>query len=75
MAEWMVARRIPEERRRRSRDICQEERTKEKRAHRILRYEFYVECSCGFKGRSQNHACQKCGAEIDFGFSGFGVLS
>ena len=60
---------------RRSRDICQEERTKEKRAHRILRYEFYVECSCGFKGRSQNHACQKCGAGIDFGFSGFGVLS
>ena len=52
-----------------SRDICQKERTKEKRAHHILRFEFYVECSCGFKGRSHNHACRKCGAEIDFGFS------
>lgn len=31
---------------RRSRDICYEERDKEKRAHHILRYEFYIECSC-----------------------------
>lgn len=50
-----------------SRDICQKERTKEKRAHHILRYEFYVECSCGLKGRSRDHACPKCGAEIEFG--------
>jgi hypothetical protein len=56
-----------------SRDICQEERKKEERAHRILRFEFYVECSCGFKGRSRDHACPKCGAEIDFGFSGFRI--
>jgi hypothetical protein len=48
---------------------CQKERTKEKRTHHILRFEFYVECSCGFKGRSCDHACPKCGAEIDFGFS------
>jgi len=53
-----------------SRDICEKERAREKRAHHIIRYEFYVECSCGFKGRSRNHACQDCGAEIDFGFSG-----
>jgi len=53
-----------------SRDICQEERKKEERKHRILRFEFFIECSCGFKGRSQDHACRKCGAEIDFGFSG-----
>lgn len=52
-----------------SRDICQKERTREKRAHHILSYEFYVECSCDFKGRSRGHACPKCGAEIDFGFS------
>lgn len=58
---------------RRSRDICQEERTKEKRTHHILCFEFYIECSCGFKGRSKNHACPKCGAEIDFGFSGFRI--
>ena len=51
---------------RRSRDICAEERVKSKRAHHILRYEFYVECSCGYKGHSENHACQKCGAGISF---------
>jgi hypothetical protein len=52
-----------------SRDICQKERTRENRAHHILRYEVYVECSCGFKGRSRDLACRKCGAAIDFGFS------
>ncbi len=49
-----------------SRDICQKERIRRKRAHYILRFEVYVECSCGFKGRSQNHACRKCGTKIDF---------
>jgi len=53
---------------RRSRDICANERTKAKRAHHIIRYEFYVECSCGYKGKSRNRACPKCGARIDFGF-------
>ena len=52
---------------RRSRDICYEEREKEKRTHHILRYEFYIECSCHYKGHSQDHACPKCGAKIDFG--------
>ena len=52
-----------------SRDICQKQRTREKRAHHILRYEFHVECSCGFKGRSNNHACRQCGAKIDFDLS------
>jgi hypothetical protein len=56
-----------------SRDICQKERIKEKRTNRILRFEFYVECSCGFKGRSRNHACRDCGAKIDFGFSGLRI--
>ena len=54
---------------RRSRDICLEERMKEKRAHHILRYEYYIECSCGFQGNSRDHACPKCGAKINFGFS------
>lgn len=49
---------------RRSRDICDEEREKEKRAHHILRYEFYIECSCSYKGRSWDHACPNCGATI-----------
>jgi hypothetical protein len=51
---------------RRSRDICAQERAKRDSAHRILRYELYVECSCGYKGRSKNHACPRCGAEILF---------
>lgn len=51
---------------RRSRDICGEVRAKEKRAHHIIRFEFWVECSCGYKGRSRDHACPKCGAEIIF---------
>jgi hypothetical protein len=49
---------------RRSRDICAQERAKEKRAHHIIRYEFFVECSCGYKGRSRDHACARCGAKI-----------
>jgi hypothetical protein len=51
---------------RRSRDICGEERAK-KRAqspHKILRKEFYVECSCGYKGPARNDACPRCRAEI-----------
>lgn len=54
---------------RRSRDICAEERAAKeeaKQAPYILRYEYYVECSCGYKGHSENHACPKCGAEILF---------
>jgi hypothetical protein len=51
---------------RRSRDVCAEEREKTKRAHHIIRYEFYIECSCDYRGYSENHACPKCGAEILF---------
>lgn len=52
----------------RARDICEQERRREKTAHRILRFEWYIECSCGYKGRSRDHACPKCGAKIDTGF-------
>jgi hypothetical protein len=53
---------------RRSRDICSEERAKEsaKSPHKILRKEFYIECSCGYKGPARNDACRKCGAAISF---------
>ena len=54
---------------RRSRDICAEERAAKeeaKRAPYIIRYEYYIECSCGYKGHSEDHACPKCGAEILF---------
>jgi hypothetical protein len=49
---------------RRSRDICEEERRKEKKAHHIVRHEYYIECSCGYEGPAKNNACRKCGAEI-----------
>jgi hypothetical protein len=35
---------------RRSRDICDQER--KKRVHRIIREEYYIVCSCGYKGPS-----------------------
>jgi hypothetical protein len=52
-----------------ARDICQKERTRRKRAHHILRWEVYVECSCGYRGQSRNQACQQCGTKIEFGFA------
>jgi lipopolysaccharide biosynthesis regulator YciM len=51
---------------RRSRDICAQERLVKKRAHRILRYEYFIECSCGYQGHSQHHACPDCGTKIEF---------
>jgi len=49
-----------------SRDICGRERARQrqKSPHTILRKEFYVECSCGYKGPALDDACRKCGAEI-----------
>jgi hypothetical protein len=52
-----------------SRDICERDRLREERTTYIIRYEVYVECSCGFKGRSKNLACRKCSAKINFGFA------
>ena len=49
---------------RRSRDICAQERKREKHTHHILRCEFYVECSCGYRGPSLDKACRKCHAQI-----------
>ena len=57
---------IPNVSPRRSRDICIEERARKGSAHQIVRYEFYIVCSCGRKGHSFNHACPKCGAKIQF---------
>jgi hypothetical protein len=44
---------------RRSREICAEERSKER--HVIVRREFYIECSCGYQGPARDGACAKCG--------------
>jgi len=49
-----------------SRDICERERARIKQVHRILSYEYYIECSCGYQGHSKNHACPQCEAEIHF---------
>lgn len=56
-----------------SRDICGEARAREraKSPHKILRKEFYVECSCGYKGPARDNACRKCGAEIPLSLSEF----
>jgi hypothetical protein len=56
----------PEVTARRSRDICAQERAKQsaKSPHRVLRKEFYIECSCGYKGPALDNACRKCEAEI-----------
>jgi hypothetical protein len=44
---------------RRSREICTAERTKVK--HVIVRREYYIECSCGYKGPALDGACRECG--------------
>lgn len=51
---------------RRSRDICEQEPAREraKSKYKIIRKEFYIECSCGYKGPARDNACRKCGAEI-----------
>lgn len=49
---------------RRSRDLVAEERRKRKKRGQIVRFEYYVECTCGYKGVSRNHACRRCGAPI-----------
>lgn len=43
---------------RRSRDICVEER--KTMVHWIVRRDFYIKCSCGYKGPALRGACPKC---------------
>jgi hypothetical protein len=44
---------------RRSRDICARER--KKKVHYILRRDFYIECTCRYKGPALHGQCPKCG--------------
>jgi hypothetical protein len=48
-----------------SRDICEKAAAQEKlkSPHRILRREFYIECSCGYQGPALDNACRKCKAK------------
>jgi hypothetical protein len=48
---------------RRARDVCAAERQKPL-PNRILRLEFYIECSCGYSGPSRDWGCPKCPAVI-----------
>ena len=51
---------------RRSRDLVQRDRTRRKRRGKILRREFYIECSCTYQGPACKDACPKCGAEVSY---------
>lgn len=51
---------------RRSRDICYEEREKEKLHSHILRYSM-LSVPAAIKANRGDHACPKCGTKIDFG--------
>jgi hypothetical protein len=54
-----------------ARDICAKHRASErvKSPHKIIRKEFYIECSCGYKGPARDGACRKCGASIPIDLS------
>jgi hypothetical protein len=48
---------------RRSRDICYEERKRpaSEKVGMLLRREFYIECTCGYRGPADRGACARCG--------------
>jgi hypothetical protein len=46
---------------RRSRDICEQERKRQKKEHHIIRQDFYIECTCRYKGPALHGRCPKCG--------------
>jgi len=48
-----------------SRDICEKEALREKRKspHRILRREYFIECSCGYNGPALDNDCPECRAQ------------
>jgi hypothetical protein len=51
---------------RRSRDICGQARSTERRQGKILRREFYIVCSCGYEGPARFDKCPDCGAEVSY---------
>jgi len=46
---------------RRSRDICEQER--KKKEHCIIRQDYYIECTCHYKGPALFGKCPKCGTD------------
>lgn len=49
-----------------SRDICDRLRREERNRGRIIRREFYVECTCGYQGPALHDACPDCGAPVSY---------
>ena len=47
---------------RRARDICEQERKRQEKEHYIIRQDFYIECTCRYKGPALHGKCPKCGA-------------
>ena len=67
--EQFIADSLAAERRvsiRRSRDVAQSKRSAVRKQGKILRREFYVECSCGYEGPAFHHACPKCNAPVSY---------
>jgi len=48
---------------RRCRDICLEERKRQAQLEMILRREFYIECTCGYRGPAKGGGCRHCGTK------------
>ena len=46
---------------RRSRDICERER--KTKVHYIIRQDYYIECTCRYKGPARYGQCPKCGTD------------
>ena len=46
---------------RRSRDICERERNK--KVNYIVRQDYYIECTCRYKGPALHGSCTKCGTD------------
>jgi hypothetical protein len=46
---------------RRSRDICEQERKRQNKENHIIRQDYYIECTCRYKGPALHGRCPKCG--------------
>jgi hypothetical protein len=48
---------------RRCRDVCLEERKRQAQLGMIFRREFYIECTCGYRGPAKGGGCPQCGTK------------
>jgi len=48
---------------RRCRDVCLEERKRQEKLGMIFRREFYIECTCGYRGPAKGGGCPQCGTK------------